>query len=402
MTSCGCNQNQIKSTKKPASVEYKDSHTEDEKAVDIQYGIPGIFANKGAVLTTGNSISSNEMLVNNGNKLCALMQSDGNFVIYKGYKGSIWASNTDGKGSGPFKLTMQDDGNLVIYEANGQPTWASNTWGKGTSPFKLIMQDDGNLVIYDVNGVATWASNTDETWTDNLVQNESIGDNQFLESVSGQFRLVMQHDGNLVLYEQQFGGVQTPIWASGTHFIGVPPFKLVMQEDGNLVVYDVNGKATWASGTCGKGSAPFKLVMQDDGNLVIYDSNQSATWATNTNRTWPSVLEQGESILTNQYLKSKSNICIAVMQSDGNFCVYFGGLYCVWATGTNGKGSAPFKVVMQDDGNLVVYDGQGSPTWASNTLKEGTFKLSMQDDGNLVIYCDVDLAIWASNTNYLK
>ena len=47
--------------------------------------------------------------------------------------------------------------------------------------------------------------------------------------------------------------------------------RLVMQVDGNLVLYPVsNGSALWASGTAGKPMA--SLLMQPDGNLVGYDT----------------------------------------------------------------------------------------------------------------------------------
>src|SRR5262249_36698444 len=53
----------------------------------------------------------------------ALMQSDGNFVLYNSYA-AVWASNT-WMYPGAW-LIAQDDGNLVIYTAEGSPVWASN------------------------------------------------------------------------------------------------------------------------------------------------------------------------------------------------------------------------------------------------------------------------------------
>ena len=38
-----------------------------------------------------------------------------------------------------------------------------------------------------------------------------------------------------------------------------------------------------------------------------------------------------------------------------------------WATGTAGRGVAPFRLIMQGDRNIVVYDSKNTPTWASNT-----------------------------------
>ena len=56
--------------------------------------------------------------------------------------------------------------------------------------------------------------------------------------------------------------------------------KLIMQEDGNLVIYKANGSPIWASGT--NGSAGSRLDVQDDGNVVIYNASNQPIWHTNT------------------------------------------------------------------------------------------------------------------------
>ncbi|XP_047131880.1 uncharacterized protein LOC124810920 [Hydra vulgaris] len=95
---------------------------------------------------------------------------------------------------------------------------------------------------------------------------------------------VMQGDGNFVLYVTHHWVPQNAIWASGSYNKGTAPRRVVMQNDGNLVIYDAYNRATWASGTNQKGSKPHRLVMQTDGNLVIYDGINKPTWATSTNR----------------------------------------------------------------------------------------------------------------------
>ena len=94
----------------------------------------------------------------------AVMQPDGNFVVYQGslfvQGNAIWASNTQFKGTGPYHLDMQKDGNLVIYDKDNKPTWASLTYNKGQNGYRLVMQDDRNLVLYDGTNKALWASNT--------------------------------------------------------------------------------------------------------------------------------------------------------------------------------------------------------------------------------------------------
>lgn len=88
----------------------------------------------------------------------------------------------------------------------------------------------------------------------------------------------MQTDANFVIYRINPRSV---IWASNTVSNGQPPHMLVMQNDGNLVIYNYNG-VTWTSGTANQGAKPHRLVMQDNGDLVIYDRNGYKTWTTGT------------------------------------------------------------------------------------------------------------------------
>ena len=112
-------------------------------------------------------IGMGERLDSSQNKYYAVMQNDGNFVVYsrssingKGNDNAIWASNTNGQGRAPYRVIMQNDGNLVLYDSTNNPMWNSSTNGKGTWPYKLIMQDDGNLVVYDTTRAVIWASGT--------------------------------------------------------------------------------------------------------------------------------------------------------------------------------------------------------------------------------------------------
>jgi hypothetical protein len=122
--------------------------------------------------SSGNLEQDKKLLSNNG-KFEAVMQSDGNFVIYQyasvqhvegdlkrveESRQPIWATGTNGKGAPPYRLAMQADSNLVVHGSSG-PIWASGV-RSGTAPYTLRMQDDGNLVIYDSANRAVWASNT--------------------------------------------------------------------------------------------------------------------------------------------------------------------------------------------------------------------------------------------------
>jgi len=89
----------------------------------------------------------------------------------------------------------------------------------------------------------------------------------------GKARLVMQSDGNLVVYVEG----NRVRWASNTAGAG---HRARLQTDGNLVVYNVSNRALWASNTC--CNQGYDLHVQEDGNVVIYAPGWRATWATKT------------------------------------------------------------------------------------------------------------------------
>jgi len=102
---------------------------------------------------------------------------------------------------------------------------------------------------------------------DTLRSGQKIHEGDYLRSKDGRFKLLMQGDGNLVIY-----GVNKVVWSSGTHGQGCTPFKLILRKNGNLIIRDKDSRI-WASDTSGKGSHPVSLVMQNDGNLVMSDQS---------------------------------------------------------------------------------------------------------------------------------
>lgn len=91
----------------------------------------------------------------------------------------------------------------------------------------------------------------------------------------GMVALVMQADGNLVLYARRSGGAQIARWSSCTKGQAVTACR--MQTDGNLVLY--NGtRPVWATGSISPGA---HLQVQDDEDLVIYHGT-TPVWAAYT------------------------------------------------------------------------------------------------------------------------
>jgi Dual-action HEIGH metallo-peptidase len=107
----------------------------------------------------------------------------------------------------------------------------------------------------------------------NMVAGQSLGVGNALYSCDGRFQLILQGDGNLVLYKI---GVRA-LWSSGTY--GQSSHYAYMQPDGHFVLYNTALQPTWYSGTNGNPGA--YLALQNDGNLVIY-RNGVALWNTGT------------------------------------------------------------------------------------------------------------------------
>jgi|GEM_PF-412804 len=113
---------------------------------------------------------------------------------------------------------------------------------------------------------------------DSLTADQALYMGESLTSRDGRYRVVLQHDANLVVYRNSDG---RPLWASNTVHSGAG--RLTVQGDSNLVLYRGwnTGRALWASNTVNRGGNP-RLVMQNDGNLVLY-TDRGAVWATGTN-----------------------------------------------------------------------------------------------------------------------
>ena len=103
-------------------------------------------------LQQGDFLTTDQQLNSQDSNLQAILQNDGNFVIYHSNT-AIWASNTCGQHV--YRLLLQNDGNLVLYGLNRKPIWASNTRGVNN---RLVLQNDGNLVLYSKNNDALWSS----------------------------------------------------------------------------------------------------------------------------------------------------------------------------------------------------------------------------------------------------
>ena len=228
-------------------------------------GVESAAAASPSTLSMYGSLGQGQSLMSPNGQYVAVLQGDGNMVVY-GPRGAVWSSGTMNRGGSTF--VVQGDGNVVLYRSGGVPVWATGT--SSTSPVQIVLQNDGNFVLYNATQ-ALWSSLTVKI----PLRQIAYGINQPLVSALGQYEMVLQSDSNIVVYRISNG--LNAIWSSGT--VGRGGVVLVLQNDGNIVAYTYGGTPIWSTGT--QSSHALSLAMQDDGNLVAYDGARPR-WATGT------------------------------------------------------------------------------------------------------------------------
>jgi len=213
--------------------------------------------NRGTVLYKGDIVRSP-----NG-KYRLKMQGDGNLVLYKiSGNTAVWATGTQAGCIGK-TFRFQDDGNLVIYNDQEGACWNSQT--SGQQPDILRLRDDGILALMDGNQVL-WQS-----MTNTITVEATLYKGDVIQSVNREYNLVMQSDGNLVIYRNRDGSA---VWSTGTVGCGNT---FSFQDDGNLVIYNGENKACWASNT--RGVQAEALVLRSDGTLDLMNGlGNSVLW----------------------------------------------------------------------------------------------------------------------------
>jgi hypothetical protein len=279
--------------------------------------------------------------------------------------------------TGTFQFEMQAPNTSGTYNEYFNPLAEGITW----------LNDLGFVVQVNVNNAASPNNSNNSV----LSSGQTLTKGNYLLSPDSQSVLTLQTNGDLALYSNF-----QAVWDTGA--LGGSISRLVMQSDGNLVLYSQSNAALWSSQTAGNPGA--RLVLQTDGNMVIYSSTNTALWASYTisnpdhlsyiNTTlYPGRLYPGQSI------KTADGRFRLILQGDGNLVLY-SPTHALWATGTDGKSVA--FLAMQGDGNLVLYDRNGNPLWYSHTAGYGPLSLITQQDGNLVLYNNINTPYWNTAT----
>jgi hypothetical protein len=130
-------------------------------------------------------------------------------------------------------------------------------------------------------------------FSDTMGPGETMHKGESRVSHNNQYELILQPDGDLVLYEKltDFFPFENPgkLWSSHTNGKNVD--RVVMGADGNLVMYSppsprqrcsdliCDDSSIWESGTGGHSGSHLKVEGDDNAGFAkIYDQNSSAVW----------------------------------------------------------------------------------------------------------------------------
>ncbi len=165
-----------------------------------------------AYLVSGQTLQSGQCIVSPHGQYILYMAPDGNFYIYDiAHAIGTWGANTAGH-PGAYAI-LQSDGNFVVYDTNGTALWNSGTalyksaWNSGTA----TGQFNWNQLAHPGCDVGTGTGVTGV-----------LGPGSCFVSPNGHFELLLQTDGNLVLNDL---GV-TPanmLWSTSTGITPLSP-----------------------------------------------------------------------------------------------------------------------------------------------------------------------------------
>jgi O-glycosyl hydrolase/glycerophosphoryl diester phosphodiesterase len=261
------------------------------------------------------------------------------------------------------RLTLTSGG-LTAVDASGTSQWAPS----GAGADRLILQEDGNLVLYQGTTIV-WASNT-------------VG--------SGAIWLSMRDDGSFALFNK----ANQEVWVSQ---INPNNYKgKIVEWDGDTATQ----KTSWLVGADGNRRwipdlATFNcLHAAGYGNALSLSTevlseipNLSNVWAAcgNTDHLGPNgALEQGANLISGNYYLGLTSTNLVLLQNGNK----------IWDTG---HGGAELRV--QSDGNVVIYDASGNATWSTGTNRSNPGNWILGNDGSLRLWDGNNNNIWSRNSS---
>ena len=374
----------------------------DGKADIVGFGYSGVYVSLStgsgftapAVWYTGFTYKDTWTDNNTAPRMMADVNGDGKAdIVGFGYDG-VYVSLSTGSGFGPASIWITGYGhNYGWTDNNTTPRMMADVNGDGKAD---IVGFGGNGVYVSLStgsGFPTaplWITGYGQNygWTNNNNYPRTLAD----VNGDGKADIVgFGYNGVYVSPSTGSGFPTAPVWTSGfsyadtwTDNINYPRIVADVNGDGKADIVGFGASEVYVSLSSGTGF--------NSATVGSYAFTGGANWgcARLAANSW---LTPGQSIM------SCNGLYTLLFQLDGNVVLKQGST-ALWATGTNGKGSA--KLVMQTDGNLVLYSTTNAVLWASSqhggTLGSPGY-LTLLDDANMTITSATTGAyLWISGT----
>jgi len=171
-------------------------------------------------LVAGQFLNPGQCIVSSSGQYMLFMATDGNFFIYDlAANTGTWGPGTQGH-NGAYAV-MQTNGNLVVYDASSAFLWNSGTTGSGADI--LRMEDDGRIILYK----PVWQSATNHGASSRTLPHPLstectdvgpgigatgvMGPNQCIVSPNGLFEAILGRDGTFTIYDRS-ATPRLPLW----------------------------------------------------------------------------------------------------------------------------------------------------------------------------------------------
>lgn len=364
-----------------------------------------------------------------------IMQEDGNLVLRDGNGSVKWSTGT--AGAGGHWVSIRDDGSFIVSTKQDKTVWI-NSIDTGRYVGKIVQWDgdgadqktswevgfDGNRRVVndwetfkclhdagagnsnsvtsntldafpDLNGV--WAT----CGADRMGPNAVLSPGSYL--ASGEYRLLMQTNGDLVLRKGD-----SVAWSTKTND-GVKKY-LKLNKTGQLALFTAEGRQAWTAGVGDRGGQ--WLVLGKDGGLNLYNGDGSRVWGTDSGTQNPDQLKGSMVQWDGDTAAQKTSWQVGL---DGNRRVVHDlqTYRCLADAGAGNAKSVNSGTLDRMPDQNGVWATCGADRLGGNGilnpgshLQNGPWKLKMELNGDLVLKWNAEIK-WRSNTGdgdkkYLK
>jgi hypothetical protein len=297
--------------------------------------------------------------------------------------------------NGQYLATVDATGALALVTAAGQPVWTSPAAGPGAH---LVMQSDGNLVLYTSGWTPAW--NT-ATWGNTNVELDLRNDGS-LALVNSIATVVVNKVGPQLVTAPTVVAGDSPgsaqlSWTAGWD-ASSPTLSYSIYRDGATdPIYTMSVASTawqqpsitYTDPLVPAGSHTYDLVVRDPAANQVRVSTAFVAGAVPTR----SVLANGAQLDAGPGLTSPNGSYQAMLDATGSLSVTATAGTSVWKSPAAGAGA---HLLMQSDGNLVLYSSSWTAVWNTATWGNPNDDLALRDDGTLAVLNPTGPPLWVS------